>query len=119
MTNENFPNVIFAKDSLLLSGVSREDEGTWTCIASNIAGSDSILMTQMNQILYEATVGQDLVLNCAIDANPQPRFKWFFENNQINTFAKSVSLDELTGQLTVENVTLSNEGTDPRTQNMK
>ena len=73
----------------------------------------------MNQILYEATVGQDLVLNCAIDANPQPRFKWFFENNQINTFAKSVSLDELTGQLTVENVTLSNEGTDPRTQNLK
>ena len=42
VTNENFPNVIFAKDSLLLSGVSREDEGTWTCIASNIAGSDSI-----------------------------------------------------------------------------
>ena len=73
----------------------------------------------MNQILYEATVGQDLVLNCAIDANPQPRFKWFFENNQINTFAKSVSLDELTGQLTVENVTLSNEGMDPRTQNLE
>ena len=73
----------------------------------------------MNQILYEATVGQDLVLNCAIDANPQPRFKWFFENNQINTFAKSVSLDELTGQLTVENVTLSNEGTDPRTVHLK
>ena len=42
VTNENFPNVIFAKDSLLLSGVSREDEGTWTCVASNIAGSDSI-----------------------------------------------------------------------------
>ena len=42
MTNENFPNIIFAKDSLLLSGVSREDEGTWTCAASNIAGSDSI-----------------------------------------------------------------------------
>ena len=49
MTNENFPNVIFAKDSLLLSGVSREDEGTWTCIASNIAGSDSI----SHQLLIE------------------------------------------------------------------
>ena len=49
VTNENFPNVIFAKDSLLLSGVSREDEGTWTCIASNIAGSDSI----SHQLLIE------------------------------------------------------------------
>ena len=49
VTKENFPNVIFAKDSLLLSDVSREDEGTWTCIASNIAGSDSI----SHQLLIE------------------------------------------------------------------
>ena len=32
-------------------------------------------LTKTNQILYESTVGQDLVLNCAIDANPQERFR--------------------------------------------
>ena len=55
-------------------------------------------------------VGDDLVMSCPIDAQPLAQFAWFHGDTQIDTTGELVSLDEMTGTLTISNVTLGDEG---------
>ena len=131
-------NLIVSNNALFLSSISRDDEGTWSCVASNIAGmatvnhqltvvwapvSDDVIfynstddsfqihdLNKINQISREGIVGEDLVLSCNIDAKPIADFEWFFDGSIIETRGESVTLDEQTGSLTITNIGLSNEG---------
>ena len=115
-------NIMMNKKSLLISGVDRSHAGTWTCVASNIAGTDQVdhflsvewpprvdLATEA-LLDYSVNVGADLVLACPIDAKPIAQFAWFHGDVQIDTTTDMVSLDEMTGTLTISNATLADEG---------
>ena len=131
-------NLIVSNNALFLSSISRDDEGTWSCVASNIASITTVNhqltvvwapvsgdvkfhhltddsfqiydLNKMNQISQIVIVGEDLVLNCNIDAHPIADFEWFFDGSLIETRGESVTLDEQTGSLTITNIGLSNEG---------
>ena len=64
----------------------------------------------MARVDYQVNVGSDLIMACPIDAYPLAQFAWFHGDVQIDTSGEVVSLDEMTGTLTISNITLVDEG---------
>lgn len=90
--DNNFQPVKAENDSLLLFDISVEDSGTYTCIAKNSAGNDSIAIKlnvivppkiDKTQVLDNIQVieGESLTLLCPVMGTPLPSITWYRKNN--------------------------------------
>lgn len=82
-----------AGGNLLLTAVRREDEGIYTCVASNGIGSEAVRSTTLEvqevpQIIKfsddrEIEEGKSLTLQCITKGQPKPEIHWFHNGIQI------------------------------------
>ncbi|KAM6223889.1 immunoglobulin superfamily member 10 [Rhynchocyon petersi] len=111
--------------TLVIHNLSAYDRGFYKCIASNLAGQDTLLvriqviaappviLEQKRQVL-DGTWGEDLRLPCTADGTPQPRVHWVLTDG---TEVKPLQLVNSrfflfsNGTLYIRNVASSDRGT--------
>lgn len=113
---------ILPSGSLQIMPVSRDDAGIYTCIATNIRGTEDstgrltvlrgpILVEQLPDRIQYA-VGSQLSLRCRADADPSLDISYIWRHNglRIDDTLPRVRLDPRFGYLEIFNLTLADKG---------
>ncbi|XP_034973284.1 carcinoembryonic antigen-related cell adhesion molecule 1 isoform X2 [Zootoca vivipara] len=98
--------VLFNRNrNLNLTGVSKDEEGMYTCIATNpinttksnpskislAYGPNNAKLNQTGTITLK--LGSHLALLCTAESLPEAQFQWFFNNTDMNVTANTFSKD--------------------------
>ncbi|KAM5147900.1 hemicentin-1 [Mantella aurantiaca] len=80
-------------NDLVIERVSKEDAGTYTCIAENIVSSinttlnifvkEPPVLVGFHQTNQTAALGGSIIFNCIVQGNPVPRIQWSKKGNEI------------------------------------
>ncbi|XP_028301363.1 hemicentin-1 isoform X2 [Gouania willdenowi] len=108
---------ILPSGELVIDTAQPDDEGSYTCVATNSVGQDSWTVTlsvhthpAFTELLGDVALnkGERLVLVCGVRGTPLPRVTWAFNNNMI-----PVHYDHMNGhnELIIERVSKGDSGT--------
>ncbi|XP_060933914.1 hemicentin-1 [Limanda limanda] len=108
---------ILPSGELVIDSAQPDDEGSYTCVATNAVGQDShsvVLSVHTHPVFTELlgdvalNKGERLLLACGVSGIPAPRVTWVFNNNIL-----PVHYDQMNGhsELVIERVSKDDSGT--------
>ncbi|XP_026645393.1 hemicentin-1 [Microtus ochrogaster] len=116
---ESLRQRILSSGALQIAFAQPDDAGQYTCIAANVAGSNSMSTTltvhvppriQSTEVHYTVNENSQVVLPCVADGIPTPAIHWGKDSVRIaNLLGKSTTRPD--GDLILENVVLEDSGT--------
>ncbi|XP_062570988.1 hemicentin-1-like isoform X1 [Saccostrea cucullata] len=108
---------IAANGDLSILGAQEQDEGDYMCIATNTAGSDSVIVNlevgadpRITKAPFNmgADISTNTSLPCEATGDPSPRIYWLFKGNPVKTGGRL--RQDKTGYLFIDNLKYTDEG---------